>query len=127
LLTTETQSTQRDQRENKTGENDAQILDICYHKTKGGAMHPRRGQFILSLLAIIFGAALMVVGQTQRPVWAAGGGFFIAIGVASLLMTLGWVLPGWAGKALRHPIFNAIAVLAVISTLLLTVYYAFVR
>lgn len=90
-------------------------------------MHPRRGQFILSLLAIIFGAALMVVGQTQRPVWAAGGGFFIAIGVASLLMTLGWVLPGWAGKALRHPIFNAIAVLAVISTLLLTVYYAFVR
>lgn len=90
-------------------------------------MHRRRGQFILSLLAIAIGAALIVVGQTQKPVWGAGGGFFIAIGVASLLMTLGWVLTGWVGKVLRHPVFNGIAVLAVISTLLLTVYYAFVR
>ncbi len=90
-------------------------------------MHRRRGQFILSILAIAFGAALIVVGQTQKPVWGAGGGFFIAIGIASLLMTLGWVLPGWAGKVLRHQAFNVIAILAIVSTLLLTVYYALAR
>jgi hypothetical protein len=90
-------------------------------------MHRRRGQFILSIVAIAFGTALVIVGQTQRPVWVAGGGFFIALGAASLLMTLGWVLPGWAGKALRHPVFNAIAIVAIVSTLLLTVYYALAR
>jgi len=90
-------------------------------------MHRRRGQIILSIVALAFGAALMVFGQTQKPVWVAGGGFFIAIGVASLLMTLGWVLPGWVGMVLRHRIFNAIAILAIVSTLLLTVYYALAR
>jgi hypothetical protein len=87
-------------------------------------MHRRRGQFILSIVAIAFGVALVVVGQAQKPVWGAGGGFFIAIGIASLLMTLGWVIPGWVGMVLRHRVFNAIAILAVVSTLLLTVYYA---
>jgi len=90
-------------------------------------MHRRRGQIILSIVALAFGAALMVFGPTQKPVWVAGGGFFIAIGVASLLMTLGWVLPGWVGMVLRHRIFNAIAILAIVSTLLLTVYYALAR
>jgi hypothetical protein len=90
-------------------------------------MHRRRGQFILSIVAVAFGIALIVIGQTQKPVWGAGGGFFIAIGVVSLLMTLGWVLPGWVGIVLRHRAFNAIAILAVISTLLLTVYYALAR
>ena len=90
-------------------------------------MHRRRGQFILSILAIAFGTALVVVGQTQRPVWVAGGAFFIAIGLAALLMTLGWVLPGFIGKALRHPVFNAVAIVAIVSTLLLTVYFALVR
>jgi hypothetical protein len=88
-------------------------------------MHARRGQFILSFLAILVGAALIYIGQVQKPVWTAGGGIFMAIGVGSLLLTLGWVLPGWPGKALRHPIFNLIAVAAVVIMIVLTAYYAF--
>lgn len=88
-------------------------------------MHPRRGQFILSILAIVFGVFLIVVGQTQRPIWTAAGALFVSIGIASMMMTLGWVLPGWAGKILRHPIFNVVAILAIVSMFLLMVYYAF--
>ncbi|HEX7568592.1 MAG TPA: hypothetical protein VF355_08510 [Anaerolineaceae bacterium] len=89
-------------------------------------MHSRRGQFILSIFATAIGILLIVIGQTQRPIWTAGGGFFVTIGIASMLMTLGWVLPGWAGKILRHPIFNVVAVLAVVSMFLMMIYYAFI-
>lgn len=89
-------------------------------------MHPRRGQFILSIFATAFGVLLIVIGQTLRPIWTATGGFFVTIGIASMLMTLGWVLPGWVGKILRHPIFNIVAVLAIVSMFLLMVYYAFI-
>ena len=93
---------------------------ICYDRD----MHARRGQFILSFLAIFVGAALLYIGQIQRPVWSAGGGIFLAIGVGSLLLTLGLVLPGWPGKVLRHPVFNLLTIAAVVFMILLTVYYA---
>ena len=89
-------------------------------------MHIRRGQFILSLLAIILGAALVVAGQGRGAAWAAGGGFFIAIGSGALLMTLGSVLQGFPGQVLRHPIFNAVIIVAVAAMLLVTIYFAFV-
>ena len=96
------------------------FLEICYDRN----MHARRGQFILSFLAILVGAALLYFGQIQPPVWSAGGGIFLAIGVGSLLLTLGLVLPGWPGKALRHPVFNFLAIAAVVIMILLTAYYA---
>jgi len=89
-------------------------------------MHSRRGQFILSIFATAIWILFIVIGQTQRPIWTAGVGFFVTIGIASMLMTLGWVLPGWAGKILRHPIFNVVAVLAVVSMFLMMIYYAFI-
>ena len=89
-------------------------------------MHIRRGQFILSSMAIILGAALVVAGQGRGAAWQAGGGFFIAIGAGALLMTLGSVLEGIPGQVLRHPIFNAVIIVTVAAMLLVTVYFAFV-
>ncbi len=87
-------------------------------------MHPRRGQFILSILAIIFGALLVVVGQGRGAVWQGGGGFFIAIGAGSLLLTLGAEVQGLPGQILRHPAFNAAIIVAVAAMLGLTIYLA---
>ena len=89
-------------------------------------MHIRRGQFILSSMAIILGAALVVAGQGRGAAWQAGGGFFISIGAGALLMTLGSVLQGIPGQVLRHPIFNAVIIVTVAAMLLVTVYFAFV-
>ncbi len=89
-------------------------------------MHTRRGQFILSLLAIVLGVALVLIGQGRGAVWQGGGGFFIAIGAGSLLLTLGSVVQGLPGEILRHPIFNAAVILAVAVALGLTIYFAFV-
>ncbi len=89
-------------------------------------MHRKRGQIILSLLAIILGAVLILAGQGHSAVWPAGGGFFIAIGAGSLLMTLGSVLQGMPGEVLRHPIFNAVILVAVAATFLVMIYFAFV-
>ncbi len=89
-------------------------------------MHTRRGQFILSFLAIVFGAVLVVVGQGRGSVWQGGGGFFIAIGAGSLLLTLGSEVQGMPGQILRHPIFNAAIILVVAVMLGLTLYFVFV-
>jgi hypothetical protein len=89
-------------------------------------MHTRRGQFILSFLAIVLGVVLVLVGQGRGAVWQGGGGFFIAIGVGSLLLTLGSVVQGLPGQILRHPIFNAVVIFAVAVALVLTIYFAFV-
>ncbi len=89
-------------------------------------MHHRRGQFILSILAVIFGALLVVVGQGRGSVWQGGGGFFIAIGAGSLLLTLGSAVQGLPGQVLRHPVFNAAIIVAVVVMLGLTIYFAFV-
>ncbi len=90
-------------------------------------MHIRRGQFILSLFAIILGAALVIAGQGRGAAWQAGGGFFIAIGAGALLMTLGSVLQGTPGQVLRHPIFNVVIIVAVAAMFLVTIYFVFVR
>ncbi len=87
-------------------------------------MHPRRGQLILSILAIIFGALLVIVGQGRGAVWQGGGGFFIAIGAGSLLLTLGSEVQGLPGQILRHPAFNAAIIVAVAAMLGLTIYLA---
>ena len=89
-------------------------------------MYIQRGQFILSSIAIILGAALVVAGQGRGVSWQAGGGFFIAIGAGALLMTLGSVLEGIPGQLLRNPIFNAVIIVTVAAMLLVTVYFAFV-
>ncbi len=89
-------------------------------------MHTRRGQFILSVLAIVLGVALVFVGQGRGPVWQGGGGFFIAIGAGSLLLTLGNIAQGVPGQIMRHPVFNAAIILAVAVMLGLTIYFAFV-
>ncbi len=89
-------------------------------------MHIRRGQFILSVFAIVLGTALVVVGQGRAAAWQAGGGFFVAIGAGALLMTLGSVLQGTPGQVLRHPIFNAVIIVTVAAMFLVTVYFAFV-
>ncbi len=89
-------------------------------------MHTRRGQFILSVLAIVLGVILVFVGQGRGPVWQGGGGFFIAIGAGSLLLTLGNIVQGFPGQILRHPVFNAAIILAVAAMLGLTLYFAFV-
>ncbi len=88
-------------------------------------MHTRRGQFILSVLAITLGIILVLVGQGRSSVWQGGGGFFIAIGAGSLLLTLGSVVQGVPGQILRHPVFNAAIILAVAVMLGLTLYFAF--
>ena len=90
-------------------------------------MHIRRGQFILSLFAIILGVALVIAGQGRSAAWQAGGGFFIAIGAGALLMTLGSVLQGTPGQVLRHPIFNAVIIVAVAAMFLVTIYFVLVR
>ena len=89
-------------------------------------MHIRRGQFILSIAAMIFGAVLLWIGQGRGAVWQAGGGIFITIGAGSLLLTLGNVLEGLPGQVLRHPIFNAVIIVAVAAMFLVTVYLAIV-
>ncbi len=89
-------------------------------------MHIRRGQFILSIVAMIFGLALALVGQGRGAVWQAGGGFFIAIGAGSLLLTLGSVVQGVPGEVLRHPITNATIIVAVVVMLFVTIYFAFI-
>ncbi len=88
-------------------------------------MHTRRGQFILSVLAIVLGVILVFVGQGRGPVWQGGGGFFIAIGAGSLLLTLGSEVQGVPGQILRHPVFNAAVILVVVVALGLTLYFAF--
>jgi len=87
-------------------------------------MHYNRGQFILSLVAIVVGMGLILSSARFGPFGFIGGGFFTVLGLGSLLLTLGSVLPGVAGRVLSHRVFKGAVIAAVILMLLLTAYFA---
>ena len=87
-------------------------------------MHYTRGQFILSLGAIVVGMGLIILTSRFGAFGFISGGFFIVLGLGSLLLTLGSVLPGLAGRVLRNRIFKGVVITVVILMLLLTAYFA---
>ncbi len=88
-------------------------------------MHYSRGQLILSVLAIVIGLGLVFSGSRNGPVQFAGGGFITTIGLGSLLLTLGSVLPGLPGRIFSHSLFKAAITLIVVFMLLITLYFTF--
>ncbi len=83
---------------------------------------------LMMVLSIVVGVALIYAGLFAGwgLVWASGGTFFIAIGVAAGLLTLAWNLPGRVGAILRRPLVS-ILILGIILTLMaLTVYLGIV-
>ena len=78
---------------------------------------------ILPIIAILVGMALIYAGLWGGwgIVWAAGGGFFIAVGLGAALLTLAWALPGSAGAFLRQPVISILILLIVLGMLCLTV------
>jgi hypothetical protein len=81
------------------------------------------GHFIMPFVAGAVGLALIYAGSGLKwgLTWSLAGGFFIAIGIAAILFTLGWVAPGPLGAVLRHPVVNILIILAVLGMLLATV------
>jgi hypothetical protein len=79
---------------------------------------------LMPVLCLAVGMALVYVGLSGGwgLVWAAGGGFFITVGVGAGVLTLTWVLPGPAGAMLRRPIVSILILCAVVGMMALTVY-----
>jgi len=77
----------------------------------------------LPILCLVVGAALVYAGLAAGwgLVWAMGGGFFITVGLAAIVLTLAWMLPGRLGATLRHPVVSVLIVAAVLLMLVLTV------
>jgi len=67
-------------------------------------MEVTRGHIVLIVLVLLVGSALMymgtVGGSDLRLV--VGGGFFVIMGMAAGLLTIGHLLPGRAGAILRN-------------------------
>ena len=80
-------------------------------------------RIILPVLCLVVGAALIYAGLAAGwgLVWVLGGGFFITVGIAAIVLTLAWTLPGRAGALLRHPIVSVLIVAAVLVMIALTV------
>jgi hypothetical protein len=78
---------------------------------------------ILPIIAILVGMAIIYAGLWGGwgIVWAAGGGFFIVLGLGATLLTLAWALPDPAGAFLRQPMISILILLIVLSMLYLTV------
>lgn len=78
---------------------------------------------LMPILCIMVGIALVCVGLFGGwgLVWAAGGGFFVTVGIGAGLLTLAWVLPGQAGTILRRPIVSILILGAVVAMMALTV------
>ncbi len=81
------------------------------------------GQIALIVIAILAGSLLIFAGSKLAwgMVWVMAGIFFITIGIAAGLLTLGWVLPGPVGMFLRLPIVNVLILVSVVVTMLATV------
>jgi len=66
-------------------------------------MEVTRGHIVLIVLVLLVGSALMYMGTVGdldlRLV--VGGGFFVIMGMAAGLLTMGHMLPGRAGAILR--------------------------
>jgi hypothetical protein len=78
---------------------------------------------LMPILCIMVGIALVCVGLFGGwgLVWAAGGGFFVTVGIGAGLLTLAWMLPGRAGIILQRPIVNVLILCAVVAMMALTV------
>ena len=85
--------------------------------------------YVMPLLPISVGALLIDLGlfADWGLVWAAGGGFFLAVGFGAYVFTFAWVLPGKPGALLRHPLVSILVVLTVLFMLGLTVFLGIFR
>jgi len=81
------------------------------------------GQTVLIVIVILSGILLIFAGSKLGwgLTWTLAGIFFITIGIAAILLTLAWVLPGPFGATLRHPIVNVLILGAVVVTMCATV------
>ena len=81
------------------------------------------GQVVLIVVVIMAGILLIFAGSKLGwgLTWILAGTFFITIGIAAILLTLAWVLPGPLGAFLRHPIVNVLILGAVVITMCATV------
>ena len=81
------------------------------------------GQTVLIAIVILSGILLIFAGSKLGwgLTWTLAGIFFITIGIAAILLTLAWVLPGPSGAILRHPIVNVLILSAVVVTMCATV------
>jgi ABC-type Fe3+ transport system permease subunit len=80
--------------------------------------------FLVPILCILVGAVLIYLGLRAGwgVVWAAGGGFFVTLGISAEVLALAWVLPGPVGTFLRHPVISILMVVIVLAMMALTVY-----
>jgi len=78
---------------------------------------------VMPLLIIAVGAFLVYASLWRGLdlVWAAGGLFFITLGLSAIVLTLAWVLPDPLRSILRHPVVSIILLLAVLGTMALVV------
>jgi hypothetical protein len=82
---------------------------------------------LLPILALAVGLLLIGLGFGAGIglVWAAAGGFLVAVALSAMLLTLAWVLPEPWATVLRHRAVGITILLAVLSLLILTVVLGF--
>ncbi len=86
-------------------------------------MKPRRGEILLPFVALAVGSALIYLGLGQGAglAWAAGGAFFIVLGVSALLLSLASTAIGPAGTILRSKAVSILIILLLLILLVITV------
>ena len=86
-------------------------------------MKTRRGEIILPFVVLAVGAALIYLGLGVGAglAWAAGGAFFIVLGVSALLLSLATTATGTLGSFLRSKAVSILIILGLLVLLVLTV------
>jgi len=86
-------------------------------------MKTRRGEIILPFVVLAVGAALIYLGLGMKAgqAWAAGGIFFIILGLSALLLTVATNATGKMGQFLRSKFVSLLIFLAMLVSLVVTV------
>lgn len=86
-------------------------------------MKTRRGEIILPFVVLAVGVALIYLGLGMKAgqAWAAGGIFFIILGLSALLLTVATNATGKMGQFLRSKFVSLLIFLALLVSLVATV------
>ena len=86
-------------------------------------MKSRLGEILLPFVALAVGAGLIYLGLGMKTgqAWAAGGIFFIILGLSALLLTIASNATGKMGQFLRSKFVSLLIFLAMLVSLVVTV------